>query len=118
MSYELIAILATSALELAAALAGFIYPGRQGRYTAEHMAVTNRYLADQVAVVGQRLADQMTLMGQRLGEQAVNLAEQVQSTRQDLEAQLRRNAYLQTLMHDWNADRLKEILALIQKGEL
>jgi len=100
MSYELIAILTTSALELAAALAGFIYLGRQGRYAAEHMAVANRYLADQVKVMEQRLADQM------------------QSTRQDLEAQLRRNAYLQTLMHDWNADRLKEILALLQKGEL
>jgi hypothetical protein len=107
MSYELMAILATSALELAAALAGFIYLGRQGRYTAEHMAVTNRYLADQITVVGQKL-----------GEQTANLAEQVKSTRQDLEAQLRRNAYLQTLMHDWNADRLKEILALLQKGEL
>jgi hypothetical protein len=107
MSYELIAILATSALELAAALAGFIYLGRQGRYTAEHMAVTNRYLADQITVVGQRLS-----------EQTANLAEQVKSTRQDLEAQLRRNAYLQTLMHDWNADRFKEILALLQKGEL
>jgi len=107
MSYELIAILATSALELTAALAGFIYMSRQGRYTAEHMAVTNRYLADQITVVGQRLS-----------EQTANLAEQVKSTRQDLEAQLRRNAYLQTLMHDWNADRLKEVLALLQKGEL
>jgi hypothetical protein len=66
----------------------------------EHMGVTNRYLADQVAVVGQRLA------------------EEVKATREDLEAQLRRNAYLQTLMHDWSADRLKEILALLQKGEL
>ncbi len=107
MSYELIAILATSALELAAALAGFIYLGRQGRYTAEHMAVTNRYLADQITVVGQRL-----------GEQTAHLADEVKANRQDLEAQLRRNAYLQTLMHDWNADRLKEILALMQKGEL
>jgi hypothetical protein len=94
-------------LELAVGLAGFIYLGRQGRYMAEHMAVANRYLADQMAV-----------MGQRLGEQTASLADQVKATRQDLQAQLRRNAYLQTLMHDWNAERLKEVLALLQKGEL
>ena len=100
MSYELIAILTTSMLELAALVAGCVYLSRQSRYTAEHMAVANRYLADQVAVTWQRLA------------------EEVKSSRQDLEAQLRRNAYLQTLTHDWSADRLKEILALLQKGEL
>ena len=60
----------------------------------------------------------MTVVGQRLGEQTASLADQVKATRQDLEAQLRRNAYLQTLMPDWNAERLKEILALLQKGEL
>ena len=53
MSYELIAILATSMLELAVGLAGFIYLGRQGRYMAEHTAVANRYLADHVTIVGQ-----------------------------------------------------------------
>ena len=100
MSYELIAILATSMLELAALVAVCVYLGRQSRYTAEHMAVANRYLADQVAVMRQRLA------------------EEVKSSRQDLEAQLRRSAYLQTLTHDWSADRLKEILILLQKGEL
>ncbi len=107
MSYELIAILGTSVLELAVGLAGFIYLGRQGRYMAEHMTVANRYLADHV-----------TILGQRLGEQTANLADQVKATREDLEAQLRRNAYLQTLTHDWTADRLKEILTLLQKGEL
>lgn len=100
MSYELMAILATSMLEVAAALAGFTYLARQNSSMAEHMAVANRYLADQVTVLGQRLA------------------EEIKTTREDLEAQLRRNAYLQTLTHDWSADRLKEILALLQKGEL
>jgi hypothetical protein len=71
------------------------------------MAVSNRYLADQV-----------TVLGQRLGEQITNVADQVKTSRDDLEAQLRRNAYLQTLTHDWSADRLKEILTLLQKGEL
>ena len=107
MSYELIAILTTSMLELAALVAVCVYLSRQSRYTAEHMAVSNRYLADQVTVVGQRL-----------GEQLSSIADQVKTSREDLEAQLRRNAYLQTLTHDWSADRLKEILALLQKGEL
>lgn len=107
MSYELIAILATSMLELAAALAGFMYLGRQDRYIAEHLAVTSRYLAEQVTVVGQRL-----------GEQTASLADQVKATRQDLEAQLRRNAYLQTIMHDGNAGRIKEVLTLLEKEEL
>lgn len=111
MSYELIAILVTSVAQVGASLAGFIYLGRQGKYMAEHMAVTNRYLADQVTTVGQGLADQVTTMGRGLGEQ-------VKAAREDLEAQLRRNAYLQTLMHDWSAERLKEVLALLQKGEL
>jgi hypothetical protein len=100
MSYELIAILATSVLELTVALAGFMYLGRQGRYAAEHMAAANRYLANQVTVVGQQLGEQVT------------------SLRQDLEAQLRRNAYLQTMMHNCNAELLKEILALLEKEEL
>jgi hypothetical protein len=100
MSYELIAILTTSMLELGAVVGVWVYLGRQSKYIVEHMGVTNRYLADQVTVVGQRLA------------------EEVKTSRQDLEAQLRRNAYLQTLTHDWSADRLKEILALLQKGEL
>ena len=107
MSYELIAILTTSMLELGALVAVCVYLGRQSRYTVKHMAVSNRYLADQV-----------TIVGQRLGEQISGVADQVKTSRQDLEAQLRRNAYLQTLTHDWSADRLKEILALLQKGEL
>ena len=100
MSYELIAILTTSMLELSALVTVCVYLGRQSRYTVEHLAVANRYLADQVTIVGQRLA------------------EEVKTSREDLEAQLRRNAYLQTLTHDWSADRLKEILALMRKGEL
>ena len=118
MSYELIAILTTSMLELGALVAVCVYLGRQSRYTVEHMAGSNRYLANQITVVGQRLGDQATMLGQRLGEQISSVADQVKTSRQDLEAQLRRNAYLQTLTHDWSADRLKEILALLQKGEL